>query len=172
MNATNPAESLRHTPLFAEHKKLGGRIVPFAGYEMPVQYKGISDEHNAVRTAVGIFDVSHMGELVLTGQWAGHVVNYVITSDATKLVDGQATYTCACNETGTILDDLIVYRHRADKWLIVCNASNHDKMAAHFAKAAKDHCEFADETLETALIAVQGPKAFDVLAKLGPDGAR
>ena len=172
MNATNPAESLRHTPLFAEHKKLGGRIVPFAGYEMPVQYKGISDEHNAVRNAVGIFDVSHMGELVLTGQWAGHVVNYVITSDATKLVDGQATYTCACNETGTILDDLIVYRHRADKWLIVCNASNHDKMAAHFAKAAKDHCEFADETLETALIAVQGPKAFDVLAKLGPDGAR
>lgn len=165
-------DSLRRTPLFDQHKKLGARIVPFAGYEMPLQYKGISEEHTAVRTAIGVFDVSHMGELLLTGQWAGHVVNYVITSDASKLVDGQAVYTCACNESGTILDDLIVYRHAADRWMIVCNASNHDKMAAHFAKAAKGHCDFADLTLDTALIAVQGPKAFEVLAKLGRDGGR
>jgi len=164
--------ALRRTPLYDEHKKLKARIVPFAGYEMPVQYEGISQEHKAVRNDVGIFDVSHMGELMLTGEFSGAVVDYLITSDATKLVDGQAMYTCACNERGTILDDLLVYRHAAEKWMIVCNASNHDKIAAHVAKAAENHCEFEDQTLATALIAVQGPKAFDVLSRFGGDGPK
>ncbi len=161
----------RRTSLYEEHKKAGGRMVPFAGFEMPIQYTGIVDEHTAVRTAAGVFDVSHMGELEMTGEYAAQVVNYLITNDASKLVDGQALYTCACNEKGTILDDLIVYRAAQDRWLIVCNASNHDKMAEVFRKAADNHCTFRDLTDETALIALQGPKAFDVLAKLGGDAA-
>ena len=164
-------EPLRKTSLYDRHVKAGGRIVPFAGFEMPVQYTGIVDEHQAVRNAAGIFDVSHMGELSLRGEHAAAVVDYLITNDATKLVDGQALYTCACNEEGTILDDLIVYRAAQDKWLIVCNASNHAKMSAHFKKAAENHCEFEDKTDETALIALQGPKAFDILALAGSDAA-
>jgi len=144
--------------------------VPFAGYEMPVQYKGITDEHVAVRTRAGMFDVSHMGELLLTGEHAGAVVDYLITSDASKLGDGQAMYTCGCNERGTILDDLLVYRYTATRWMVVCNASNHAKMSEHFRKACEGHCEFRDETFDTALLALQGPKAMDILAKLGGDG--
>ncbi len=167
---TEPA--LRRTSLYDRHVKLGARIVPFTGFEMPVQYTGIVDEHQAVRTACGLFDVSHMGELELRGEHAASVVDYLITNDATKLVDGQALYTCACNEQGTILDDLIIYRAAQDRWLIVCNASNHTKMKAVFEKAAENHCEFEDRTDATALIALQGPKAFDVLALAGSDAAK
>jgi len=163
--------ALRRTSLYECHVALGGRIVPFAGWEMPVQYTGIVDEHQAVRRAVGLFDVSHMGELRLRGEYAAHVVDYLVTNDAKKLADGQAMYTCACNEHGTILDDLIVYRHAQDDWLIVCNASNRDKMSAHFARAARDHCDFADESDRTALIALQGPRAFDVLGAIGGDAS-
>jgi aminomethyltransferase len=162
----------RKTPLYERHVAAKGRMVPFAGWEMPIQYTGIVDEHQAVRGAAGIFDVSHMGELELKGEHSAAVVDYVVTNDASKLVDGQAMYTCACNEKGTILDDLIVYRAAKDRWLVVCNASNREKMAAHFAKAAKDHCEFADRSDETALVALQGPKAFDVLDKAGSDAAK
>jgi len=166
------SEQARRTSLYEEHVKAGGRMVPFAGFVMPIQYTGITDEHTAVRTAAGVFDVSHMGELEMSGEYAGQVVNYLITNDASKLVDGQALYTCACNERGTILDDLIVYRAAQDRWLIVCNASNHDKMAAVFRKAAENHCDFRDVSDETALVALQGPKAFDVLGKLGADAAK
>jgi aminomethyltransferase len=145
-------------------------MVPFAGWEMPVQYAGVVEEHKAVRTAAGLFDVSHMGELVLRGEYAAQVVNYVITNDASKLVDGQALYTCACNEQGTVLDDLIVYRLAREDWLVVCNASNRAKMAAHFAKYAKDHCDFEDASDKTAMIALQGPKALDVASRAGGDG--
>jgi aminomethyltransferase len=162
---------LRRTSLYDEHVTLGARIVPFAGWEMPVQYTGIVDEHHAVRNAAGLFDVSHMGELRLRGEYSSHVVDYLVTNDAKRLVDGQAMYTCACNERGTILDDLIVYRRTEDDWLIVCNASNRQKMSAHFARAAADHCEFADVSDSTALMALQGPRAFEVLAGLGGDGA-
>ncbi len=161
----------RRTSLYEEHVALGARIVPFAGWEMPIQYTGIVDEHQAVRTAAGLFDVSHMGELHLRGEYAAAVVDYLVTNDAKKLVDGQAMYTCACNESATILDDLIVYRRAQDDWLVVCNASNLPKMSAHFARAAKDHCEFEDRSDATALIALQGPKAFAVLAAVGADGA-
>jgi aminomethyltransferase len=168
VNATN--ETLRRTPIHEEHVKLGGRIVPFAGFEMPVQYTGISEEHIGVRTRAGMFDVSHMGELLLTGEHAGAVVDYLITSDATKLAEGHAMYTCGCNESGTILDDLLVYRLATERWMVVCNASNHAKMSEHFRKASVNHCEFRDETFDTALLALQGPKAFEILAKLGEDG--
>ena len=163
---------LRKTSLYDRHIKAGGRIVPFTGFEMPVQYTGIVDEHQAVRNACGIFDVSHMGELEMRGEYAAQVVDYLITNDASKLVDGQALYTCACNEQGTILDDLIIYRASQDRWLIVCNASNHAKMKAVFQKAAENHCEFEDRTDATALIALQGPKAFDVLALAGADASK
>ena len=138
---------------------------------MPVQYTGIVDEHQAVRTAAGLFDVSHMGELALRGEFSGHVVDYLVTNDAKKLAVGQAMYTCACNEHGFILDDLIVYRRAPDDWLVVCNASNVAKISAHFARAAHGHCEFEDRSDRTALMALQGPRAFDVLAGAGGDGA-
>ncbi|MDC0747264.1 glycine cleavage system aminomethyltransferase GcvT [Polyangium mundeleinium] len=163
--------ALRRTPLYDEHVALGGRLVPYAGWEMPVQYKGVTDEHRAVRTAAGIFDVCHMGELVLSGDHAADVVDYLITNDAKRLMDGQALYTVACNDAGTILDDLIVYRVSQTKWLIVCNAANRDKMAAHFRAAAANHCDFDDASDRTALIALQGPKALTLLAQAGGDGA-
>ncbi|MBK8998434.1 MAG: glycine cleavage system aminomethyltransferase GcvT [Myxococcales bacterium] len=162
-------ESLKRTPLYDEHVKAGGRIVPFAGWEMPVQYAGISAEHEAVRTRAGLFDVSHMGELELWGEHAAAVVNYLVTNDLGRIEVGQAMYTCCCNEQGTILDDLIIYKRAADRILVVCNAGNRDKISAHFARAAKDHCEFRDASDDTALIALQGPKALDVLAKAGTD---
>jgi aminomethyltransferase len=124
-----------------------------------------------VRTAAGLFDVSHMGELRLRGEFAGHVVDHLVTNDAKKLVDGQAMYTCACNEGGTILDDLIVYRRGPQDWLVVCNASNREKMSAHFARAAKDHCDFEDQSDATALIALQGPRAIEVLGGVSAEGA-
>ncbi len=152
--------TLRRTSLYEIHVAAGGRIVPFAGWEMPVQYTGIVDEHQAVRTAAGIFDVSHMGELRMRGQYAAQVVDYLVTNDAKKLVDGQAMYTCACNEQGTILDDLIVYRRGQEDWLIVCNASNRDKMSAHFARAAKDHCDFEDQSDATGAHRPAGAACF------------
>jgi aminomethyltransferase len=164
------AAPLRRTSLYAEHVALGARIVPFAGWEMPVQYSGIVDEHQAVRTAAGLFDVSHMGELGLHGEYSTHVVDYLVTNDAKKLAAGQAMYTCACNAAGTILDDLIIYRRAEHDWLVVCNASNVAKMSAHFAHAAQGHCEFEDRSASTALLALQGPRAFDVLAAAGGDG--
>lgn len=145
-------------------------MVPFAGWEMPVQYAGVTEEHKAVRTAAGLFDVSHMGELILEGQYAAQVVNYLITNDAAALVDGQALYTCACNEGGTILDDLIVYRMSQERWLIVCNASNRTKIAAHFKQAAENHCGFEDASDRMAMMALQGPKALEIAALAGGDG--
>ncbi|HXX65838.1 MAG TPA: glycine cleavage system aminomethyltransferase GcvT [Polyangiaceae bacterium] len=161
---------LRRTSLYAEHVALGARFVPFAGWEMPVQYAGVVEEHRAVRGAAGIFDVSHMGELRLRGQYSKLVVDYLVTNDTKRLSDGQALYTCACNEQGMILDDLIVYRRAEDDWLVVCNGSNRAKMSAHFGQAAKDHCDFEDESERTALLALQGPRAFEVLARLGKEG--
>jgi aminomethyltransferase len=162
---------LRRTSLYAEHVALGARIVPFAGWEMPVHYTGIVEEHRAVRTGAGLFDVSHMGELVLRGEYSTEVVDYLVTNDAKKLAPGRAMYTCACNERGGILDDLIVYRRRKDDWLVVCNASNVAKMSEHFGRAAQGHCDFDDQSASTALLALQGPRSFDVLGGLGGDAA-
>ena len=162
---------LRRTPLYDEHKKLGARLVPFAGWEMPVQYRGIVEEHRAVRTAAGLFDVSHMGEIELRGEHAAAVVDYLVTGEAAPLADGRALYTCACNEEGTILDDLIVYRVARDVVLIVCNAGNRDKISAHFRKAAEHHCEFEDRSDQMALLALQGPRALEILGLAGKDAA-
>ncbi|HEX4335098.1 MAG TPA: glycine cleavage system aminomethyltransferase GcvT [Polyangiaceae bacterium] len=160
-------EELRRTPLHAEHARLGARLVPFAGFEMPVQYSGISAEHTAVRERAGLFDVSHMGELWLEGPTAAEVVDGLVTNHIARLEDGKAAYTCCCNEGGTILDDLIVYRFAKDRVLIVCNASNHDKIAGHFAEQTRGKTGFTDATDGTALLALQGPKALAVLEKTG-----
>lgn len=168
---TDANEKLLRTSLYDLHVELGGRLVPFAGWEMPVQYAGVAEEHRAVRTAAGIFDVSHMGELALSGDGAIALVDSLVTNDVTKLVDGQALYTCCCNERGTILDDLIIYRADATHVLVVCNASNLDKIRAHFEKHAAGKCDFKDRSAETALIALQGPKALDILALAGADAA-
>ncbi len=146
-------------------------MVPFAGYSMPVQYEGVVAEHQAVRTAAGLFDVSHMGELDLRGPRARALVNGLITNDLEKVPDGGAVYTCACNERGMILDDLIVYRHGPDHIVIVCNASNRDKIAAHVGAAAKGVCDFQDISDETALIALQGPKAVAIADRIRGAGS-
>jgi aminomethyltransferase len=160
-------ESLKRTPLYAKHAALGARLVPFAGWEMPIQYKGITVEHQAVREKAGLFDVSHMGELELRGEQALSLVNSLITNDIARAADGQATYTCCCNARGTILDDLIVYRRAHNDVLVVCNASNRAKISAHFHAAARGVCDFKDISDETALLALQGPKALSILAKAG-----
>src|SRR5690606_14847957 len=139
-------------------------------YEMPVQYTGVKDEHQAVRTAAGLFDVSHMGEIELEGEQARAVIDRIITNDATRLVDGQALYTCACNEQGGILDDLIVYRRAEGRWLVVCNASNREKMVAHFRTHGGSDCAIDDASDRTALLALQGPRALEIAAKSGPAG--
>ncbi|MCB9588685.1 MAG: glycine cleavage system aminomethyltransferase GcvT [Polyangiaceae bacterium] len=156
------ADSLKATPLLDRHRALGGRLVPFAGYEMPVQYSGIVAEHQAVRERAGLFDVSHMGELLLTGEGALEQANRLVTNDLARIADGQAMYTCCCNEQGTILDDLILYRHAPERILVVCNASNRDKIVGHFSSSITG-VRFEDQSDETALIALQGPKALQVL---------
>ncbi|HYP90988.1 MAG TPA: glycine cleavage system aminomethyltransferase GcvT [Polyangiaceae bacterium] len=155
--------TLRRTPLYSEHVRLGAKLVPFAGWEMPIQYKGIAAEHTAVRERVGLFDVSHMGELHVSGPGAVAAVDSLITNDLGKAEDGQAVYTCCCNAGGTILDDLIVYRRAADDVLVVCNASNRTKISAHFAEALRGRAQFEDQSDQTALIAVQGPRALELL---------
>ena len=160
-------ETLSRTPLYAEHVRLGAKLVPFAGWEMPIQYKGIAAEHTAVRERVGLFDVSHMGELHVTGPGALAAVDSLITNDLSKAANGQAVYTCCCNAQGTILDDLIVYRRADDDVLVVCNASNRPKISAHFREALAGRAQFRDESDDTALIAVQGPRALELLKLAG-----
>jgi aminomethyltransferase len=160
-------ETLSRTPLYAEHVRLGAKLVPFAGWEMPIQYKGIAAEHTAVRERAGLFDVSHMGELHVTGPGALAAVDSLITNDLSKAANGQAVYTCCCNAQGTILDDLIVYRRADDDVMVVCNASNRPKISAHFQQALAGRAQFRDESDDTALIAVQGPRALELLKLTG-----
>jgi aminomethyltransferase len=161
------AEGLKRTPLFDEHVRAGGKIVPFAGYEMPVQYAaGIIAEHQAVRRTAGIFDVSHMGELEVRGGDALGFVQYVTTNDASKLAVGQAQYSAICSADGGLLDDCIVYRFD-DHYLIVVNASNVDKDRDWIARhTARFGTELIDRSDETGLIALQGPSSQEILGRL------
>ena len=157
----------RRTALYAEHEALGARFVPYAGWRMPVQYRGVTEEHQAVRSAVGLFDVSHMGRLELNGAEAVAVVDGAITNDLRRLSPGQALYTCCCSEDGGILDDLIVYLLDPARVLVVCNASNREKIAGHLAALARGRCEFRDASDLSCLIAVQGPRALELISALG-----
>jgi aminomethyltransferase len=157
------AQALRHTPLYEEHKALGARLVDFAGWEMPVQYEGIKAEHEAVRTAAGLFDVSHMGEVVIRGPQAEEAVQRLVTRDVSRLSVGQAGYAAVCYESGGTVDDVLVYR-TPDDFLIVVNASNREKDVAHFREHTEDlDAEAADESDDWALLALQGPRAVELL---------
>ena len=158
---------MRETPLADEHGRLGARLVPFAGWRMPVQYEGIKKEHEAVRQRAGLFDVSHMGEIVVEGPNAVAAVDRLVTNDVAKLDVGRALYTVCCNESGLILDDLIVYRLEAEKILVVCNASNRDKIVAHFAKNLSLETPWNDVSDAWALLALQGPSARAIMNDLG-----
>lgn len=159
-------ETLKRTPLTDAHAALGAKLVPFAGYLMPVQYpSGITAEHNAVRRHAGLFDVSHMGEFIVRGSGAVDFVNHVTTNDVASLAVGQAHYSTILNDRGTIEDDCLVYRGE-DRIMMVVNASNAAKDLAHIA----EHLERFDATLEdvsdeTALLALQGPKAAEILQR-------
>jgi len=164
-------DDLQSTPLTEKHVALGARMVPFAGYSMPIQYSGLKAEHNAVRNAAGLFDVCHMGEIRVIGASAAHFVNTVVTNDLNRIAVGQAMYTCACRTGGGIVDDLIIYKHADDNILIVCNASNREKFWQHLSELAADTSglSLTDESDETALIALQGPLALDILAQADPN---
>jgi aminomethyltransferase len=157
------AQALRHTPLYEEHKALGARLVDFAGWEMPVQYEGIKAEHEAVRTAAGLFDVSHMGEVVIRGPQAEEAVQRLVTRDVSRLSVGQAGYAAVCYESGGTVDDVLVYR-TPDDFLIVVNASNREKDVAHCREHTEDlDAQVADESDDWALLALQGPRAVELL---------
>ena len=164
------ATDLKHTPLYEEHLRSKGRMIPFTGYSMPVQYTGLVDEHHTVRRAAGLFDVSHMGELTVRGPGALAAVDGLVTNDLRGLLDGQARYTVCCNDGGTILDDLIIYRVAADDVLVVCNASNRAKIVGHFAARLGATHAVTDISDDTALIALQGPKAMEILRGAIGDG--
>ena len=164
------AAELKHTPLIAEHQRLGARLVPYAGWEMPVQYTGIVAEHRSVRERAGLFDVSHMGRLSITGPRAIDAVNRLITNDLLRIADGRAVYACCCRADGGILDDVIVYRHGPEHIVVVCNASNHDKILNHFQAEIAGGPRLEDISDGTSLIALQGPRALDIIrrASAGP----
>lgn len=156
----------RKTPLFEEHEKLGARIVDFAGWLMPVQYTGVIDEHKAVREAAGIFDVSHMGQIEINGSGASAFVQSLTTNDISKMTDGRAQYSIFCNERGTVIDDIIVYRFSNTRYIIVVNASNAAKDYAWCKKHERPDALVSDKSDDYALLALQGPKAATLLSKL------
>lgn len=158
--------ALNRTPLYDTHVALGGKIVPFAGFEMPVQYPtGITAEHNAVRKACGLFDVSHMGEFIVTGREAVEFVNSVTTNNVAALELGQVHYSGILNERGTFEDDCLVYR-AADHLMMVVNASNKDKDFAHISKqVSRFDAKLEDVSDDVALLALQGPNAQAILSR-------
>ncbi|MEO6991306.1 MAG: glycine cleavage system aminomethyltransferase GcvT [Candidatus Baltobacteraceae bacterium] len=167
------SQSLHRTPLYGEHVALGGRIVPFGGFEMPVQYTGIIKEHDAVRSRAGLFDLSHMAQFELRGSgvaaWAdGLTINTVAT-----MKPGQARYNIFTNERGGCHDDVLFYRLEEDRWLLVANAGNADKMWAYVSERRAGDVALADRRADRALIAVQGPAAASIVGALLPsDGER
>ncbi len=163
--------TLKRTPFYARHVALGAKMVPFAGFEMPIQYEGIVTEHRAVRGSVGVFDVSHMGEIRLKGPGARAYANRLVTNEVDAIPDGKAVYTPMCLESGGIVDDLLVYATGSDRLLVV-NAANFAKDLAWVREHAPRDVAVVDENEETAQLAVQGPRAEDVVARLYGERAR
>jgi aminomethyltransferase len=166
---TEVAAELRRTPLDELHRELGARMIPFAGWEMPVQYTSIVEEHRTVRTAVGVFDLSHMGEIHLLGGEAIAFARYALVSDPGALESGQAQYSMLCTERGGVIDDLIVYRLADEELMVVCNAANHDAVLGHLERlvAGGDfEVTIDDRSDRTALVAPQGPRAGELLEPL------
>ena len=174
---SRPAESggparyhvgMHRTPLHSVHRRLGARLVPFAGWEMPVQYTGIVAEHRAVRTAAGLFDVSHMGELDLRGSGAAAAVARLTCADVDRIAEGQARYSLVLDESAGIIDDVIVYRLGDRHFRLVVNASNTEAVLDHgrSAIAGLTGVELTDRSAEFALLAIQGPRALDIVTQL------
>ncbi len=160
----------KKTPLYAIHEEEGGKIVPFAGYLLPVQYgTGVIREHMAVREACGMFDVSHMGEIRFTGPTALQTLNHIMTNDFTNMKIGKVRYTVMCNEKGGCVDDLIIYKFGDEDYLAVVNASNKDKDYAHICANLLPGTEAEDLSPVTAEIALQGPRSRDILSRLVPE---
>lgn len=157
----------KKTPLYDEHVKLGGKIVDYAGWLLPVQYEGLVQEHEAVRNAVGLFDVSHMGEITIKGKDALAFVDYLMTNDITKVVDNQIVYTFMCRPTGFVVDDLLVYRFGPEDFYLVVNASNTDKDYDWILEQKGDFdVEIENISDDVGEVAIQGPLAQKVLQKL------
>ncbi len=156
----------KQIPLNDLHVKLGGKMVPFAGFNMPVRYSSDIEEHMTVRKGVGVFDVSHMGEFLVKGPHALDLIQLVTSNDASKLIDGQAQYSCFPNETGGIVDDLIVYKKKDNDYMLVVNAGNIDKDWAWVNKFNTKGAELKNISEDICLFAVQGPKAVATLQKL------
>ncbi|MFT5103132.1 MAG: aminomethyltransferase, partial [Candidatus Latescibacterota bacterium] len=157
---------MKNTALSHVHAALGAKMVPFAGYNMPVSYEGINMEHETVRNAVGVFDVSHMGEFLVQGPKAVDLIQKVTSNDASKLVDGQAQYSCFPNDNGGVVDDLIVYRIEDEKWLLVVNASNIEKDWNWINSKNDVGAELRDVSEGYSLLAIQGPKAIEAMQSL------
>ena len=157
---------MKNTALSQIHEKLGAKMVPFAGYNMPVSYEGVNAEHETVRKGVGVFDVSHMGEFLITGPKALDLIQKVCSNDVSKLVDGQAQYNCLPNETGGIVDDLIVYKLKDEEYLLVVNASNIDKDWDWISKHNSVGASMRNLSEDYSLLAIQGPKAIEAMQSL------
>src|SRR4051812_38764295 len=156
---TEPTMTALRTPLYAWHVARGGRMVDFAGWELPVQYAGVLAEHQAVRTSAGLFDISHMGRLSFGGPGAESLIQHVWTNDAGTMADMQVRYGLVCNDRGGIRDDVLVYRWPYG-WAMVVNASNRVKIIEHLeANQGGREVQIMDQTTATAMLAVQGPKA-------------
>jgi aminomethyltransferase len=161
------AETLKRTPLYDRHVAAGARLVPFAGWEMPVQYAGIKEEHVAVRRGAGVFDVSHMGEVETAGPDAERFLQRVLSNDVSKLGDGGAQYSVLCRENGGVLDDLFTYRLSHDRFLTVTNAANHEKDLGWMRRQARGFdVRLHDRLHDYAMLAVQGPDARGIVAAL------
>jgi aminomethyltransferase len=160
-------ETLRRTPLYDRHAALGARLVPFAGWEMPVQYEGIRQEHIAVRTKAGLFDVSHMGEIETSGPQAEDFLQRILSNDATKIAERGAQYSVLCKPDGGVLDDLFTYRLEGhNRFLTVTNAANHEKDLAWFEQHAADFDVTVTDAADSyAMLALQGPEAREILAR-------
>jgi aminomethyltransferase len=163
---TNPHALLRRTPLTSVHERLGATLTGFAGWLMPLRYGSETAEHNAVRTAAGLFDLSHMGEIMVTGPGAAEALDYALTGQPSALAPGRARYTMICAPDGGILDDLIVYRLADGEFLVVANAANADVVAKALTDRAGTGAQVTDRTDDYALIAIQGPNAVSILTGL------
>ena len=170
MSVPSPQAALRRTPLYDLHRELGAKMVDFGGWDMPVQYAGILEEHKAVRERVGLFDVSHMGEFDVTGPGALACLQRLTPNDVAALADGRIHYSAFLTEKGTFVDDLLVYRRGPDSYLLVVNAGNTPKDFAWATSHADGDVTFTDRSSDYALIAVQGPKSAALLARMAhPD---
>ncbi|MFZ6052289.1 glycine cleavage system aminomethyltransferase GcvT [Halocola ammonii] len=158
--------TLKSTPLKSKHEALGAKMVPFAGFEMPVQYTGVNEEHLNVRENLGVFDVSHMGEFFITGPNALDLVQRISSNDASKLVDGKVQYSCMPNDKGGIVDDLLIYRFNEETYLLVVNASNIEKDWNWIEGQNTFGAEMSDQSDDYALLAIQGPKTAEVMQSL------